>query len=101
MKILLDDVALKTASEKMTTIASGMKTLREDMETELKNLKGGFETEAGDRFFKACDENLIKYMEIQERIIQRISTNLDNAKRTYSPIFEEYKALNDKIKKTF
>lgn len=97
MSILLNDKAFDTASTNLKSVVDQMKALREEMEGELKKLQDGFQTAAGTRFFKACDDNLIQYMQMQEDIIKYISENLEKSKTAYEPIFKDYDELNTRI----
>lgn len=95
--ILLDEEAFNKASEGLSELAEKMRTLKTDISNQLENLKEGFDTAAGDKFFRACGNKLLQPMEDQCLVIEHVSLNLRTAKNSYDSVFSEYEELNTSI----
>lgn len=95
--ILLDENAFDTAAGEMATLSKDMKALKTDIDNLLKELKTGFDTPAGEKFLKSCEDGLLKALEDQANVIEHVSENLKTARRSYQSVFEEYKNLNRMI----
>lgn len=95
--ILLDENAFNTAAGKMTTLSNDIKKLKEDINNLLTELKTGFDTPAGEKFLKSCEDGLLKALEDQANVIEHVSQNLTTARQSYQSVFEEYRNLNSMI----
>ena len=95
--ILLDEEAFDKAAGKMTILSKDMKALKTDINNLLEELKTGFDTPAGDKFLKSCEEGVLKALEDQANVIEHVSGNLKTARQSYKSVFEEYRDLNRMI----
>lgn len=95
--ITLDQDAFDSAAKKLEQLSKDMNDLKKEIQGLLDNLKTGFNTPAGEKFFKVYGENLIEPMAQQVIVIDHISKNLKEAKQLYDSVFEEYRMLNNKI----
>lgn len=96
-ELLLDEQALDTAATKLTALSARMENLRKELRGDLKNLKKGFDTPAGEKFFAACGSNLLQPMEDQAAVLKHISDNLTYAKDQYKSVFDEFDQLNQAL----
>lgn len=95
--ITLDQDEFETTSIKLAQLSKDMNDLKKEIQGLLDDLKEGFNTPAGKKFFKAYGKTLIEPMGQQVIVIDHISKNLNEAKQLYSSVFEEYRALNSSI----
>lgn len=93
--VLLDEDALKNASQSLEQLAGRIIELHNTINNMLLELHTGFQTPAGDKFIKSCQESLLKPMKNESEVIQQISANLKLANTQYRSVFEEFKALNN------
>lgn len=96
--IILNDEAFNEASTQLETLAKNMSALKSDIETLLSELKAGWQTPAGEKYFAACGNTLIQPMNDQVNVINHVSSNLKTAKNSYQTVFDDYKQLNEAIK---
>jgi len=96
--VVLDSVRFEEASRKLEALSEEMASLKERIQTLLDELKAGFATPAGDKFFAACGSNLIQPLDDQARVIAHISQNLSTAREMYQSVFKEHQTLENLIK---
>ena len=95
--IVLDEEAFKTAADKLQILSGDMQKLKTRIETLLAELRIGFDTPAGEKFFALCGTNLIKPLDDQAHVIEHVAQNLQDAQNSYSSVFVEYQILNTAI----
>lgn len=96
--IYLNDEAFNEAATQLETLAEKMSSLRSDIESLLSELKTGWESPAGEKFFLACGNTLIQPLIDQVNVINHVSSNLKTAKNSYETVFNDYRQLNEAIK---
>ena len=94
---VIDEEAFERASERLLELSQDITALRNKVNQLLEDLKAGFDTPAGKKFFRSCGNTLIAPMDDQSRIIQHVAENLRIARAEYQSVFEEYRALNNAI----
>jgi uncharacterized protein YukE len=95
--IILDEEAFKTASDRLKILSDDMQKLKKRIETLMAELRKGFDTPAGEKFFELCGSNLIKPLDDQAHVIEHVAQNLQDARNSYSSVFYEYQTLNSAI----
>lgn len=95
--IVLDQDAFQNAANRLDTLAGDMDALQSKIQGLLDDLRAGFATPAGDKFFQACGSTLLEPMKRQSAVIQHVSQNLRSANDAYKSVFEEYSNLNSSI----
>ena len=95
--IILDDAAFDKAIADFANLAVQLQSLRDDVESLLGELKIGFDTPAGRKFIKSCENNLLLPLDRQKLVIDHISSTLSEVKGSYSTVFTEYENLNTAI----
>jgi hypothetical protein len=96
--MVIDDDEFVTASNRLTTLAERIEGLRTDITSCLDDLRAGFDTPAGRKFFAACDNKLLEPMKDQAIVINHVSENLALARSAYSTVFQEFSILNNSIR---
>ena len=96
--IVLDEEAFELASKRLDDLSDRIQALQNNISTQLNDLKQGFQTPAGDKFFNVCGTKLLDPMKDQARVINHVSENLRNARSSYESVFQEYKELNNSIR---
>lgn len=91
--IILDQEAFDAASKDFMALEQKIKNLRQEIESAVEELEKGFNTPAGRKFIKSCKKNLFKPLNEQADTIKMMSNTLEEAKREYSVVFEEYEGL--------
>lgn len=98
--IKLDDGKFETASLDMAKLKTRTQTLRNDLASLYKDLKGALKTPAGEQVdFKATNV-LLKPIDDMILVIDHTSSTLSQIKgrRYYQDVFEKFKELNESIK---
>jgi DNA-binding ferritin-like protein len=95
--IILDEAAFNKARSEFASLSNDLAKLRADIEAALNALKSGFDTPAGDVFFKSCTQNLLTPLDREKAVIDHISQTLQEVTKDYSPIFSEYQDLVNTI----
>ena len=96
--IVLDEEAFDKAINDFADLAIKLQSLRSDIDELLMILKQGFDTPAGRKFIGSCETCLLEPLERQKLVIEHVSATLKDVKGTYSPVFTEYKNLNNESK---
>lgn len=97
--IVLDEEAFETAIRDFEALGDKLRQLREDIEDMLNLLKTGFNTPAGRKLLQSCEKNLFEPMDAQEIVLKHIAETLAQSKQAYQPVFQEYEALQEIIRK--
>ena len=63
----------------------------------LDDLKTGFDTPAGRKFYDSCANGLLIPLIEQKIVIEHIADNLITAKNLYAPVFDEYRDIVNKL----
>ena len=98
-EVVLDEEAFTKAARNMTELAGKMDGLRNRISGLLAELQKGFQTPAGEKFFKACGSTLLQPLDDQKRVINHVSENLTIAQQSYQSVFQEFEKLNRQIEK--
>lgn len=96
--IVLDEAAFEKASSEFETLADELQRLRNDIGELIDSLKSGFDTPAGRKFMKSCEDNLLRPLDRQKIVIEHVSSTLNDVKGKYSSVFSEYESLNTTIR---
>ena len=88
--VVLDDAAFEKAIADFSDLAAQLQSLRDDIVDLLDVLKKGFDTPAGRKFIRSCEDNLLQPLDKQKLGIDHIST-------AYATVFTEYGTLNTTI----
>lgn len=96
--IVLDDEEFQKASQSLTSLSVRLETLKNKVSKSLDNLRSGFDTPAGHKFFELCENKLLDPMDDQAEVIKHVAKNLNKAKNSYQSIFDEFAQLNASIK---
>lgn len=89
----VDEEALTSAANEMNELAKQMMKLRKDIIDLLEELKTGFDTPAGRKFYQSCYSGLLTPIDQQAKVMNHIASNLMEAKRMYSDVFDEYREV--------
>ena len=95
--ILLDQTEFEVAAVGLQGLSEDLNRLENRIRELLEELRVGFDTPAGARFFDACTGRLLEPMRDQAIVLNHIAQNLRNARSRYQSVFDEYKALNSSI----
>ncbi len=95
--VYLDEEAFTTAAAQMAALADEFRGLRDRINRSLAELRTGFQTPAGEKFFKACGSDLLQPLDDQIRVIDHVSQNLETAQQSYQSVFQEYRELQTRI----
>ena len=95
--IILDEGAFENASSRLKTLSGDMQNLKTKIENLMSELRIGFDTPAGEKFFKLCGDSLVQPLDDQAHVIEHIAENLREARAKYSSVFTEYQTLNNAI----
>lgn len=95
--IVLDEEAFDKAISEFESLGNKLGGLQKDIEEMVNTLKYGFDTPAGKKFIKSCEDNLFEPMRDQQLVINHISETLQKSKQLYSTVFEEYESLQSAI----
>lgn len=91
--ILIDEEALKSASDELSGISQEMQQLKKDLLSLLDDLKTGFDTPAGRKFYNSCNTGLLTPIDQQAKVMAHIAENLELAKNMYQSVFDEYREI--------
>ena len=95
--VVLDDAAFEKAIADFSDLAVQLQSLRDDIVDLLDVLKKGFDTPAGRKIIRSCEDNLLQPLDKQKLVIDHISTTLNDVKTAYATVFTEYGTLNTTI----
>lgn len=96
--IVLDDDEFQKAIDRFNKLSERINTLHNDVSASLDDLRAGFDTPAGHKFFEVCGNKLLDPMKDQARVIQHVSDNLRDATNSYQSVFDEFIELNNSIR---
>lgn len=95
--ILLNDEAFDKAVEDFKALSVSLQELRGKVESMMKTLETGFNTPAGRKFIRSCQDNLFQPLDDQKLVLEHICESLESVKDTYAPVFTEYDELTKSI----
>ena len=96
--MVLDQEAFNQAVQRFNELSERMTTLQTKISDDLNNLRTGFDTPAGKKFFDVCGTKLLDPMRDQALIIQHVAENLKMAKTSYDSVFQEFSEVNNSIR---
>lgn len=98
--IVLDDVALKTASDDMKELKNRTETLKQNLKTMYQNLTTALDTPAGQELQFVAEDVLIEPIDKMLLVIDHISDTLNEVKGRgyYKDVFVKFEELNQSIK---
>lgn len=96
--IMLDEENLTLIANECAELASDVRALRKEVLDMLNDLKTGFDTPAGRKFYDSCASGLITPLDQQAIVMDHIAENIKNAKNMYQPVFDEYRQIVDLMK---
>ena len=96
-RIIIDEEELNRAANSFRELTQEVNALHKDIESMLNDLKTGFDTPAGRKFYKSCADGLLTPITEQVIVIEHIADNLIAAKNIYAPVFEEYRGIVNKL----
>lgn len=95
--IILDEAAFNAAIADFVKLSEQLQNLRTELQNMINDLKEGFDTPAGAKFFKLYEDKLLKPMADQKLVLDHISTTLIEAKTAYNQVFSGYSELQETI----
>lgn len=98
--IVLNDAALKTASNDMKDLKKRAEDLKKDLKAMYKNLTTALDTPAGKALELAAEDVLIEPIDKMILVIDHISDTLNEVKGKgyYKDVFDKFEQLNQNIK---
>lgn len=98
--IVLNDTALKTASDDMNELKRRTKSLKQKLKTMYKNLTTALDTPAGKTLEVTAEDVLIEPIDKMLLVIDHISETLNEVKGKgyYKDVFDKFEELNQSIK---
>ena len=98
--IVLNDAALKTASNDMKDLKKRAEDLKKDLKAMYKNLTTALDTPAGNALQLAAEDVLIEPIDKMILVIDHISDTLNEVKGKgyYKDLFDKFEQLNQNIK---
>ena len=96
--IVLDKAAFDTAISDFDGLIKQLEGLRSEIEEMLDSLQKGFNTPAGAKFIKSCNDNLFIPLDAQKEVLNHIKETLSESKQKYETVFREYESLQTAIK---
>lgn len=91
--ILIDEEVFETASKDFEELAEYILALRKEILDMLEDLRTGFDTPAGRKFYQSCAYGLANPLNQQAIVVRHISQNLKQAKNMYQSVFDEYREI--------
>jgi hypothetical protein len=96
--LVIDEEAFTKAILDFAELGKQMQKLREDLEDMMNTLRKGFDTPAGTKFIKSCEKKLFQPIDDQKKVLEHITTTLQESKQAYVSVFREYEQLQTTIK---
>lgn len=87
--LYLDKDALDKAKTNYSTYAQDMTTLKTKLENAVDDIRNGWQSSAGDAFFKKFDDEWKKNFDDYINAINHMSSNMQIAKNKYQEVFDE------------
>lgn len=81
--------ALSEAKATYSNLAQEMRDLKAKLTTAVDDIREGWNSSAGDEFFKKYDDEWIKNIDDYIDVIQHMSDNIDLANNKYRTVFDE------------
>ncbi|MBR1481563.1 MAG: hypothetical protein IJ598_01200 [Ruminococcus sp.] len=92
-QILIDEEEFAVAANSFRELSQEVRALHKDVSDMLNDLRTGFDTPAGRKFYNSCYAGLLLPLIEQVTVIEHIADNLTTAKNMYAPVFDEYRDL--------
>lgn len=87
--LYLDKDALDKAKTNYSTYAQDMRNLKTNLEVAVDDIRDGWQSDAGDAFFKKFDDEWKKNFDDYINVINHMSSNMQIAKNKYQAVFDE------------
>ncbi len=91
--IIIDEEVFQKAANDFEELSTYVTDLRKEVLDMLNDLKTGFNTPAGRKFYNSCANRLINPLNQQVIVLKHISENLLTAKNMYQSVFDEYREI--------
>ena len=91
--MVIDEDDFETASKEFDELAISISELRSEILDMLEDLRTGFDTPAGRKFYRSCGAGLVLPLYQQAAVVKHISENLRQAKKMYQSVFDEYREI--------
>lgn len=91
--LIINKDDLETARKEYAQYAERMETLRSDLEKAVSEIRGAWQSDGGEEFFKKYDDEWLKNFNDYIAVIKHMANNVQVAKNEYQAIFDEVKAL--------
>ncbi len=91
--VLIDEQNLAMLANEFNELANDVRNLRKEVQEMLEELKNGFDTPAGRKFYNSCASGLLTPLDQQATVMDHIAENINTAKNMYQPVFEEYREI--------
>jgi len=87
MDLHLDRDAFSQASRELQAKCEELKTLRANIKASFEQLRVDWDTDAGRKFFKRFERDLMKNLEDYSKVFEYMSKNLSTASVKYEEVF--------------
>lgn len=95
--IILDQEAFGKAADEFAQLKTKLTALNEDIDRMISLLNEGFNTPGGRKFVSLCRSKLQQPIGDQQKVLDHIAQTLEEVRRKYAPVFDEYERLNGKL----
>ena len=95
--MVLDQEAFQRASKRLSDLTRQIQELENMIEEMIRLVEQGMNTPAGRKLAKLGRDGLKTSIDDQKAVIQHVSETLEEAKRLYDDVFNEFTALNNKL----
>lgn len=86
--LMFSEEALKKARDIYSDQAQEMRNLKAKLTTTVNDIREGWNTSAGDEFFKKYDDQWMKNITDYIDVIQHMSDNMDIANNKYQTVYD-------------
>lgn len=87
--LIISEEAMKTAEKEYNEYAKEMRTLQQTLKNAVDEIKDGWNSDAGQKFFKQFEDEWYKHMSDYIAVIEHMGENMNDAIRKYAPLFED------------
>ena len=92
-EILIDEEELQKAHNDFLELAQKAQSLLRDIEQLNEEMRTGFDTPAGHKFYNSYKDCLCEPLNQQIIVIEHIAENLTTAKNMYQSVFDQYRSV--------